>query len=84
MSARELVLLEAGTRPLALIEGLRPQGPGPRIRHFLLAAIDNANTRQAYGRALAAFFAFLEDGGARRLQDIIWRRPRCRDLLPQP
>jgi len=34
-----------------------------RIEHFLRAAIDNDNTRRAYGRALGSFFAFLEDGG---------------------
>jgi site-specific recombinase XerD len=41
-----------------------------RIEHFLRAAIDNSNTRQAYGRALGSFFAFLEDGGRQRVQDI--------------
>src|SRR5262245_4590021 len=41
-----------------------------RIEHFLRAAIDNDNTRKAYGRALGSFFAFLEDGGRERVQDI--------------
>jgi site-specific recombinase XerD len=41
-----------------------------RIEHVLRAAIDNANTRRAYGRALGSFFAFLEDGGKERVQDI--------------
>jgi hypothetical protein len=41
-----------------------------RIEHFLRAAIDNDNTRRAYGRALGSFFAFLEDGGRERVQDI--------------
>jgi len=41
-----------------------------RIEHFLRAAIDNENTRRAYGRALGSFFAFLEDGGRERVQDI--------------
>jgi len=39
-----------------------------RIEHFLRAAIDNSNTRQAYGRALGSFFSFLEDGGRERVQ----------------
>src|SRR5262245_55447988 len=37
---------------------------------FLRAAIDNDNTRRGYGRALGSFFAFLEDGGRARVQDI--------------
>jgi site-specific recombinase XerD len=41
-----------------------------RIEHFLRAAIDNDKTRRAYGRALGSFFAFLEDGGKERVQDI--------------
>jgi site-specific recombinase XerD len=41
-----------------------------RIKHFLRAAIDNDNTRRVYGRALGSFFAFLEDGGKERVQDI--------------
>jgi site-specific recombinase XerD len=41
-----------------------------RIEHFLRAAIDNDNTRKAYGRSLGSFFAFLEDGGKERIQDI--------------
>src|SRR5262245_23163425 len=41
-----------------------------RIEHFLRAAIDNTNTRKAYGRALGSFFAFMEDGGRDRVQDI--------------
>jgi len=41
-----------------------------RIEHFLRAAIDNANTRKAYGRSLGSFFAFLEDGGKERVRDI--------------
>jgi site-specific recombinase XerD len=41
-----------------------------RIEHFLRAAIDNDNTRRAYGRALGSFFAFLDDGGMERVQDI--------------
>src|SRR5215468_1909560 len=41
-----------------------------RIEHFLRAAIDNNNTRKAYGRALGSFFAFLEDGGRERVQDV--------------
>jgi len=34
------------------------------------AAIDNDNTRRAYGRSLGSFFAFREDGGKERVQDI--------------
>jgi site-specific recombinase XerD len=30
----------------------------------------NDNTRRAYGRALGSFFAFLEDGGRERVQNI--------------
>src|SRR5262249_2282796 len=41
-----------------------------RIEHFLYAAIDNTNARKAYGRALASFFAFVEDGGRDRVQNI--------------
>ena len=41
-----------------------------RIEHFLRAAIDNDNTRKAYGRSLGSFFAFLEEGGRVRVQDI--------------
>jgi site-specific recombinase XerD len=41
-----------------------------RIEHFLRAAIDNDNTRRAYGRSLGSFFAYLEDGGRARIQDI--------------
>jgi site-specific recombinase XerD len=41
-----------------------------RIEHFLRATIDNDNTRRAYGRSLGSFFAFLEDGGRARIQDI--------------
>jgi len=41
-----------------------------RIEHFLRAAIDNDNTRRVYGRALGSFFAFLEDGGGERVQDL--------------
>jgi site-specific recombinase XerD len=40
-----------------------------RIEHFLRAAIDNDNTRRAYGRSLGSFFAFLEVGGRARIQD---------------
>jgi site-specific recombinase XerD len=62
---------------LVPIEGQPPailQGSGrkarDRIEHFLRAAIDNDNTRRAYSRALGSFFAFLEDGGRARIQDI--------------
>ena len=34
------------------------------------ASIRNENTRKAYGRALASFFLFIEDGGTKRVQDI--------------
>src|SRR5262245_51197338 len=56
-------------RPPALIENSGRKARD-RIEHFLRAAIDNDNTRRAYGRALGSFFAFLEDGGRARIQDI--------------
>jgi SAM-dependent methyltransferase len=43
----------------AIIEGFGRKARD-RIEHFLRVAIDNDNTRRAYGRALGSFFAFLE------------------------
>jgi site-specific recombinase XerD len=63
----ELVPTQRGL--LAIIDGSGRKARD-RIEHFLRAAIDNDNTRRAYGRALGSFFAFLEDGGRERLQDI--------------
>jgi site-specific recombinase XerD len=57
------------SRPPALIEG-SDRKARDRIEHFLRAAIDNDNTRRAYGRSLGSFVAFLEDGGKERVQDI--------------
>jgi hypothetical protein len=49
------------------------EASGRKVRdcteHFLRAAIDNSNTRQASGRALGSCFANLEDGGRERVQD---------------
>jgi site-specific recombinase XerD len=69
MHNQELVLV---TRegPLAAIVAASGRKARDRIEHFLFASIDNANTRKAYGRALASFFTFLEDGGRERVQDI--------------
>src|SRR5262245_58206311 len=69
---------------VARIEGLPPaEGSGlkarDRIEHFLRAAIDNDNTRKAYGRSLGSFFAFVKDGGRERVQDI--GPPDVRDYL---
>src|SRR5262249_20397761 len=55
--------------------GRRPSSKAPAARRTTAsstsrAAIDNDNTRRAYGRALGLLFAFLEDGGKERLQDI--------------
>jgi site-specific recombinase XerD len=69
VSGRELVLIEGAGELPAIIEGSGSKAR-ERIKHFLLASIDNENTRRAYGRALASFFAFLEDGGRERVQDI--------------
>jgi site-specific recombinase XerD len=55
-------------RPPAILESSGRKARD-RIEHFLRAAIDNDNTRRAYGRALGSFFAFL-DGGKERVQDI--------------
>jgi site-specific recombinase XerD len=66
---RELVLLEAAGELPAILEGSGRKARD-RIAHFLRAAIDNDNTRRAYGRALASFFLFLEDGGREHLEDI--------------
>jgi hypothetical protein len=67
--ARYLILIEGGGGLPAIIAA-----PGrktrDRIEHVLHAAINNSNTRIAYGRALASFFAFLEDGGTGRVQNI--------------
>ena len=53
MSGRELVLVEGGGELPAIIEGSGNKAR-ERIKHFLLASIDNENTRRAYGRALAS------------------------------
>jgi hypothetical protein len=71
MLSQDLVVVPTELVPT---EGQLPaiiQGSGrkarDRIEHFLRAAIDNDNTRRAYGRALGSFFAFLEDGGRERV-----------------
>src|SRR5215813_5238683 len=69
MLSQDLVVAPTQSRPPALIEG-SGRTARDRIEHFLRAAIDNDNTRRAYGRALGSFFAFLEEGGRARIQDI--------------
>src|SRR5262249_15869284 len=69
MLSQDLIVAPTQGRPPALIEGSGRKALD-RIEHFLRAAIDNDNTRRAYGRALGSFFAFLEDGGEERVQDI--------------
>src|SRR5499426_4489634 len=69
MTSQDLIVAPTQGRPPALIEGSGRKARD-RIKHFLRAAIDNDNTRRAYGRSLGSFFAFLEDGGRERVQDI--------------
>jgi site-specific recombinase XerD len=69
MLSQDLIVAPTQGRPPALIEGSGRKARD-RIEHFLRASIDNDNTRRAYGRALGSFFAFLEDGGRARIQDI--------------
>jgi hypothetical protein len=65
MLSQDLIVAPTQGRPPALIE-CSGRKARDRIEHFLRAAIDNDNTRRAYGRALGSFFAFLEDGGRAR------------------
>ena len=69
MTSQDLIVAPTQSRPPALIEGSGRKARD-RIEHFLRAAIDIDNTRRAYGRSLGSFFAFLEDGGRERVQDI--------------
>jgi len=69
MLSQDLIVAPTQGRPPALIEGSGRKARD-RIEHFLRAAIDNDNTRRAYGRSLGSFFAFLEDGGRACIQDI--------------
>ena len=69
MLSQDLIVAPTQSRPPTLIEGSGSKARD-RIEHFLRAAIDNDNTRRAYGRSLGSFFAFLEDGGKERVQDI--------------
>src|SRR5215831_16685229 len=62
MLGQALIVAPTQSRPPALIQASGRKAR-ERIEHFLRAAIDNDNTRRAYGRALGSFFAFLEDGG---------------------
>jgi hypothetical protein len=66
--SHDLIVAPTQGRSPALIEGSGHKARD-RIEHFLRGAIDNDNTRRAYGRALGSF-AFLEDGGKERVQDI--------------
>jgi hypothetical protein len=90
MLGQDLIVATTQGRPPALIEGSGRKARD-RIEHFLRAAIDNDNTRRAYGRALGSFFAFLEDGGKERVQDIgpldvrdYLERPRRTAYRPPP
>ena len=69
MLSLDLIVAPTQGRPPALLEGSGRKAR-ERIEHFLRAAIDNDNTRRAYARALSLFFAFLEEGGRERVQDI--------------
>src|SRR6516164_2934891 len=69
MTSQDLIVAPTQGRPPALIEGSGRKARN-RIEHFLRAAVDNDNTRKAYGRSLGSFFAFLEEGGRVRVQDI--------------
>ena len=69
MLGHDLIVVPTHGLPPAIIDGSGRKARD-RIEHFLRAAIDNDNTRRAYGRALGSFFAFLEDGGKVRVQDI--------------
>src|SRR5215470_10063417 len=69
MLSQDLIVAPTQSRPPAIIAGSGRKAHD-RIEHFLRAAIDNDNTRRAYGRSLGSFFAFLEDGGRARIQDI--------------
>src|SRR5262245_5657806 len=64
MHSQDLIVAPTQGRPPALISGR------DRIEHFQRAAIDNDNTRRAYGRALGSFCSFLEDGGKEPVQDV--------------
>src|SRR5215510_8819307 len=50
MLGQDLIVAPTQSRPPALIEGSGRKARD-RIEHFLRAAIDNDNTRRAYGRA---------------------------------
>ena len=69
MLSHDLILVPSQGLPPAIIASSGRKARD-RIEHFLRAAIDNDNTRRAYGRALGSFFAFLEDGGKDCVQDI--------------
>src|SRR5262245_19671798 len=69
MLSQNLMLVPTQGQPPAIIES-SDRKARDRIEHFLRAAIDNDNTHKAYGRSLGLFFAFLEDGGRARIQDI--------------
>jgi hypothetical protein len=69
MLGHDLIVTPSEARSPAIIESSGCKARD-RIEHFLRAAIDNDNTRRAHGRSLGSFFAFLEDGGRTRIQDI--------------
>jgi hypothetical protein len=59
MVSHDLILVPSQGLPPAIIASSGRKARD-RIEHFLRAAIDNNNTRNAYGRALGSFFACLE------------------------
>ena len=78
MLSHDLILVPSQGQPLAIIAASGRKARD-RIEHFLRAAIDNNNTRRAYGRALGSFFAF---PGGRRQGPCAGHRPLdVRDYL---
>jgi hypothetical protein len=75
MLSQDLIVARTEGRPPALIEGSGRKARD-RIEHFLRAAIDNDNTRRAYGRALGSFFAFWRTAASPRTSRTVarWRR----------
>jgi hypothetical protein len=59
MLGHDLIVAPTQDRPAAIIDGSGRKARD-RIEHFLRAAIDNDNTRRAYGRALGSFSRAIE------------------------
>src|SRR5262245_45830684 len=78
MLGQALIVAATQGRPPALIENSGRKARD-RIEHFLRAAIDNDNTRRAYGRAVGSVVAYLEgvsragrqDSGALDVRDYL-------------